>query len=640
MVAPQLSSIKATTWGVVLLTCAASGGRADAAEPTPLRALPAAVFLEPAYEQVHLSPDGTELAFLRHDERHVAQLWVRGVDRADERALTHEPERSILSFQWSVDGRALDYVRGEGAPEGGRWVRVSREGAVKVLAPELAVEARLASGPTAVLATVASKRGRGLTDVARIELSSGATTTVAENPGDVLAWVADAALEVRAALAVDRLGARELRVRDGVKRPWRTLSRVEPDDRLEPLGFSPDGRALRYLSSKDAKAARIVARPVAGGPEKVLGGLDEMDVAEVLFAAKTGELLGYRADTRELGAPPGVSHWIDAKRGRMRFLETVEKTIRWRDLEVVSRDARDRRWVLRISAEERPAYYHLYEPVEDRLTPLFSEQPALEGVQLPRRSVQAYAARDGLPLLFYATQPPPPLPTNPKLVVLLRDRLESRETYAYDRTALWLAARGYVVFQFDTRGSFGFGKRFAAAANKEWGYRVHDDLLDLLERLQAKRPACVVGSGFGGYAALAGVAFTPSRFRCAVAIGAPSDLESWVESTPSHLAGVAKRRIGDLRDVDDVDLLRGASPRRAAERVNASVLLVHGREDREVPLAEAEAMAAALEAAKRPATLVVYDGEGHRPVQPGHVTDLTDRIESFLRTNLGDPYGP
>jgi dipeptidyl aminopeptidase/acylaminoacyl peptidase len=138
---------------------------------------------------------------------------------------------------------------------------------------------------------------------------------------------------------------------------------------------------------------------------------------------------------------------------------------------------------------------------------------------------------DGRDIPAYLTIPPETKPESLPLVVLPHDGPESRDLPVFDWLAQFLATRGYAVLQPQFRGSTGFGQAHQSAGYQQWGGSMQDDLTDGVNALISQglaNPArvCIVGLDYGGYAALAGAAFTPELYKCAASINGISDLQS------------------------------------------------------------------------------------------------------------------
>jgi dipeptidyl aminopeptidase/acylaminoacyl peptidase len=255
----------------------------------------------------------------------------------------------------------------------------------------------------------------------------------------------------------------------------------------------------------------------------------------------------------------------------------------------------------------------------------------------------SYAARDGLSIPAYLTLPYGSSGRNLPLVVMPHGGPEARDGGDFDGWAQFLASRGYAVLQPQFRGSAGFGKAFRDAGRRKWGLEMQHDVTDGVKHLIATGVAdasrvCIVGWSYGGYSTLAGLAFSPELYKCGVAGAAVSDL-------PEMLDWVTKRQGRDLREDDywtlvighrmaDHDRLVATSPARHASKIRVPVLLVHGRDDTTVPIAQSEIMANALKLANKPYEFVAIDGDDHYLSKSKTGIDFLGQLERFLGQHL------
>src|SRR5262249_46909369 len=150
-----------------------------------------------------------------------------------------------------------------------------------------------------------------------------------------------------------------------------------------------------------------------------------------------------------------------------------------------------------------------------------------------------------------------------------------------DPWAQWLSNRGDAVLQINFRGSAGYGRAFLNAGNRQWGKAMHTDLLDAVdwavkEGVAEKGRVAMMGGGYGGYATLAGSGFSPAAFRCGVAIVGPSTLSPVRRSAPPYwkpLRAIFARRIGNIDDPADKQLLESASPLFSADKIRMPLLI-------------------------------------------------------------------
>ncbi|WP_287418195.1 alpha/beta fold hydrolase, partial [Oceanithermus sp.] len=114
-----------------------------------------------------------------------------------------------------------------------------------------------------------------------------------------------------------------------------------------------------------------------------------------------------------------------------------------------------------------------------------------------------------------------------------------RDAWGFDPWAQWLANRGFAVLQPNFRGSTGYGKALLNAGNKQWGRAMQDDLTDgvrwLVEQgIADPKRVAIMGGSYGGYATLAGLAFTPELYAAGVDLVGPSNLFTLLETVPPY----------------------------------------------------------------------------------------------------------
>ena len=200
------------------------------------------------------------------------------------------------------------------------------------------------------------------------------------------------------------------------------------------------------------------------------------------------------------------------------------------------------------------------------------------------------------------------------------------------------------------RGSTGFGKAFLNAGDLQWGRKMHDDLIDAVEwavqqGIADRGRIAIMGGSYGGYATLAGLAFTPEVFCCGVDIVGPSNLETLLATVPPYWAAFFEnlaRRVGDPRTEEGRKLLQERSPLHAAARITKPLLIGQGANDPRVKQAESDQIIQAMHAKSLPVTYVLYPQEGHGFAVPENSLSFNAIAETFLAAHLGgrcEPFG-
>lgn len=255
-----------------------------------------------------------------------------------------------------------------------------------------------------------------------------------------------------------------------------------------------------------------------------------------------------------------------------------------------------------------------------------------------------YRARDGLDIHGYLTLPLGGAANQLPTVIYVHGGPHTRDRWGYHETIQWLANRGYAVLQVNNRGSTGYGRKFTQAGYKEWGGKMHDDLIDGVDWLikseiaDAKRIA-IMGASYGGYSTLAGLTLTPEVFVAGVSNVGISDLISHHDNYPPYWNKAWFRsRVGDPQK--DADMLKARSPLTHVDKITAPLLLAHGANDVRVKIKESEQMAAAMRQAGKPVDYRLYRDEGHRQWRPENKIHFYATAEEFLAKHLGGRFEP
>ncbi len=605
--------------------------------PSPL--IPRSVILEESQRgNPVLSPDGRRVAYSAPVDG-VPNLWVRSIGAADDRAVTAETRNGIDFCSWDGFGEHLLYFKDDAGDENTHLFRTDiRTGETRDLTPLPGIRARTlvqdpADPDTALIHLNA--RDRRLFDAYRLDLRTGELRLDTENPGDVSRFYADHRLRVRAADVTRPDNSGEIRVRDDVGAPWRTLISWGPgemnSDATGMAGFTADEGGILVVTSLDANAERLIEVDARTGRRKVLAEDPEYDVAGVMMNPRTRALEAafFEKDARTYAF---FDRTIESDFG-------VLRSVREGGISIRSRDRADGAWLVRYAASDRPTSYYHYDRKERKATFLFSEDPPLERVVLASKTPVRFEARDGLTLHGYLTLPVGVPARKLPLVLLVHGGPWTRVFDDLDFQVQCLADRGYAVLQVNFRGSTGYGKGFQNAGDREWGGKVILDLVDGKNWAVARGIAdgertAVVGGSFGGYAALAAMAFQPGEFRCGVAVSAFSDANLLLSTIPAYWA-VGRSRF-ESRMGKDPAFLETISPVRAADRFRGPLLLIHNANDARVVQEHADRMAAALRERGKDVTYILFTGAGHAGGGvPVTVRRRMAAIESFLARHLG-----
>jgi dipeptidyl aminopeptidase/acylaminoacyl peptidase len=602
------------------------------------------LFGNPERASPKLSPDGRRLAWVAPDKKNVLQVWVKTVGKDDDKIVTADKKRGIRQYRWAEDNRTLLYLQDNDGDENFHVYGVDlASGNVRDFTPFQGVQANVTDlnrdFPDEVLIE-ANIRNRELMDVHRLNLKTGALTLDTENPGDVAGWGTDAKFQGRAAQAQTPDGGTEIRVRNDVKASWKSLLKVGPDEILDFEDFSRDGTSAYLKTSIGSDTARLVERNLATGAEKVLAVSPEVDAGDVVIHPRTHVV-------QAVSFAPGRATWKVLDPSVQADFDAISK-LHSGDFTIVNRTSADDAWLVAFTSDRGPVTWYKWDRAAKKGTLLFSAQPKLEGLALAEMKPVVIKSRDGLVLNSYLTLPVGLAPKNLPMVLFVHGGPWGRDTWGYSSYAQWFANRGYAVLQTNYRASTGYGKKFLNAGNRQWGLKMHDDLIDAVDwaikqGIADPTKVAIMGGSYGGYAALAAVTFTPEKFACSVDIVGPSNLKTLIASIPPYwkpLRATFDVRMGNVDDPKDAELVKNASPLFKSDKIVRPLLIGQGANDPRVNVKESEQIVDAIEKNKGSVTYVVYSDEGHGFARPENRVDFNARSERFLAACLGGRFEP
>lgn len=603
----------------------------------------AVLFGNPERVSPRLSPDGRRLAYLA-PHNGVLNVFVRTVGQRDDRPVTHETIRPLRAFYWAEDSRRILFPQDIGGDENFHLYvtgdveaeHPAAAASVRDLTPFANVRASLAAHSPRHPGTVliaANQRDSSVMDVYRADLETGALTRVCENPGSVVSWIADDDLRVRAAVATTPEAGSEIWARDDEHSEWRTLLSFPFGESGTALGFDKTGTRLYVASDKAVNTQRLYALDVQTGAMTLLHAREDADLDEWLIhpTEKTVQAVGYNRSRIE---------WVSLDPALERDFAALRRLAPG-DFYVVSRDNADTVWIVLYVRDDAPFSWFVYDRATNEAEFLFFNRPELDGLPLATMTPLDITARDGMVLPAYLTLPPGREPERLPLVLAVHGGPWARNVWGLSADAQWLANRGYAVLEVNYRGSKGFGKAHLNAGNREWGAKMHDDLVDAVQWAVAEGIAdparvAVYGGSYGGYAALAGLTFTPELFACGVDIVGPSNLITLLNSIPPYWKPLKAQFVQRVGDPDtEPDFLKERSPLFHADKIVRPLLIAQGANDPRVKQAESDQIVQAMRSNGQPVTYLLFEDEGHGFARPENQFKFRAAAEKFLAEHLG-----
>lgn len=619
--------------------------QADAANPLIPRQ---ALFGNPVKSAGRISPDGQWLSWLA-PVNGVMNIWVAPAGNlAAAKAISTSKDRPIRQYFWAPDSQSVLYIQDKGGDENFLLYGIDpKTGAERNLTPFTKTRVQLVGASTIhrdrILVGLNNRDPR-YHDIHSLDLKTGKLTEVLRNEGGYSGFTADNNLVLRLASKANAAGGQDyFHVANG-KVDSKPFSSTGLEDSLTtaPAGYTTDGKTLYWLDSRGRNTAALIAQDTASGQIKVIAQDARADIGGTLSDPVTGEVEAYSVDyLRE--------EWtaLDPDVGKsLAFLKSKLKG----DFFVQSRTNKDDRWIVANDPVTEPGRTWLYDRKAGTLTEMFNGRPDLVGAPLADMYPREIKARDGLTLVSYLTLPfgsdpdGDGVPNKPVPMVLdVHGGPWGRDSYGTNRYHQWFANRGYAVLSVNFRASTGFGKDFISAGDLQWGRKMHDDLLDAVDWAVAQKIAvpdkvAIHGGSYGGYAVLAGLAFTPTRFACGVDIVGPSNLETLLKSIPPYWAPIVEqfyKRMGNPNTPEGLALLKERSPLYKAGDIVRPLLIGQGANDPRVNQAESDQIVAAMKAKNIPVSYVLFPDEGHGFARPANNIAFNAVSENFLATCLG-----
>jgi dipeptidyl aminopeptidase/acylaminoacyl peptidase len=607
----------------------------------------AALFGNPVKSAGKISPDGKWLSWLAPSNG-VMNVWLApAADPAAARAMTTAADRPIRQYFWSPDSRTLLYIQDKGGDENFLLYGVDvASGKETGLTPFEKTRVQIVGASTTIKDKVLvglNNRNPAYHDVWLLDLGTGKMTEVLRND-EYAGFLADNDLDLRMALKANAAGGMDyFPVVDGKVAAKASASTGLADAlTTSPAGYTTDGKTLYWIDSRDRNTAALIAEDTATGKRTVVAQNDRADVGGTLSNPMTGRVEAYSVEylkTEWTATDPAIKASLDWLRSKLdgQFF-------------VTSRTDDDSRWIVANDPVVAPAKTWLYDRTAGTLTEFYTARPDLIGTPLQPMHALEVPSRDGKTLVSYLTLPPgsdadadgvPDAPV--PMVLLVHGGPWGRDSFGFNPFQQWLANRGYAVMSVNFRGSTGLGKDFIEAGNLQWGRAMQDDLDDAMDWAVAKGIAqkdkvAIMGGSYGGYATLAGMAFTPQRYACGVDIVGPSNLETLLKTIPPYWAPMVAQfheRMGNPNTAEGLALLKERSPLYSADKIVRPLLIGQGANDPRVNQAESDQIVAAMKAKGIPVTYVLFPDEGHGFAKPANNIAFNAVTENFLATCLG-----
>jgi dipeptidyl aminopeptidase/acylaminoacyl peptidase len=602
------------------------------------------LFGNPDRTGIQLSPDGSKVSFLAPRDG-VQNIWV--ADRhsvANPRAITNDRHRGIHRYFWAFTGNHILYVQDRDGDENHRVYSLALDsGEIKDLTPFERVQARIQHVSHRIPAQIVvalNNRNPEQHDLYLLEIGTGRLTLLQQNdpPGS---FIIDDDYQVRGKAVPLDDGSTEWLDPDG-KGGWRHRETIPFGDAGGVIAFDKSGKIALLKDSRGRDTTALFHYELESRRKTLIAEDSRCDVHNIRLhpTEKTVQFVSF------IHAREEWRFFDKAVEEDFRRLQSVSDG----EPHIHSSSLDDMLWIVAYQRDNGPTRFFLFDRRAGKAQFLFTDRKDLEGMAFAPMHSVVIKSRDGLDLVSYYSLPvgsdsngdgvpDRPLP----MVFTPHGGPNWRNFWGFDLWHQWLCNRGYAVLSSNFRASTGFGKRFLNAGNLEWGGKIIEDQIDAVQWMVDQGIAdpakiAVMGGSFGGYSALAGLAFHLDVFACGVDLVGPSNLITMLETVPPYwkpALAYIKRMVGDLTTEEGRALLARQSPLNSADRIRKPLLIGQGANDPRVKQAESDQIVTALQGRHIPVTYLLYPDEGHGFARPENNLSFNAVAESFLAKFLG-----
>lgn len=613
----------------------------------------AAFFGEIQIAAAQISPDGQYISFLK-PYKGTRNIWVKKASEpfSAARPMSHEATRPVRGYFWSRDSKYLLYAQDAGGDENFNVYAIdptqpadpsTGTPPTRALTNYKGVRTEIFAAPKSKPDTLyigLNDRDKRWHDLYELSISTGEKKLVKQNTEQIAGWDFDNSGTLRIAERTNKAGDTE-------------ILRVEPDgfkliysctvlESCGVAGFDADNKQVYLITNKG-----------------------DVDLTEIqMLDPSTGSTKTYEKDPENRVDSEGllqseVDYHVfftryEDDRSRLYFKDKAfENEYKWlqsklpgKEIDFGARSKDENIWIINAHSDVEPGETYVWNRKAKKLDLQYRIREELPRDALSERKPYRYKSSDGLEIPAYLTLPKGLPAKNLPLVVFPHGGPWGRDTWGYDTFAQFFANRGYAVLQPNFRASTGYGKKFLNAGNGEWGRKMQDDLTWGVKALIADgtvdpKKVAIAGGSYGGYATLAGVAFTPDVYAAAVAIVAPSNLITLLDAIPPYWEAGRKQmytRMADPTTPEGKALLIAESPLTKAKDIVTPLMVVQGKNDPRVNIRESNQIVAAVRDNGKPVEYLVAPDEGHGFARPINNLAMVTAIEQFLPKYLGGRY--
>ena len=596
-------------------------------------------FKNPEKSSYQISPDGSFYSFMAPYKNRM-NIFIQKIGDSSATQLTFEEARDIAGYFWPNDEQIV-FLKDEGGDENFHLFGVNIDGSNPIGFTDFdGVRAQIIDDlpdQKDFVVIGLNKRNKQVFDPYRLNLKTGETSMLAENPGNIQGWMFDHDGKLRIATAIVDGVNQSILYRENEEDEFKTIITTNFKEGFNPQFFTFDNKNIIGSSNLGRDKSVIVEfNPITAKEVRVLYANDDYDVNGVGYSRKRKVITAAYFESWK-----SERHYFDST--SKAIFEKIQNQLSGYEIGITAINKEENIIILRTYSDKSLGSYYIYNSDDDKMEKIVEVSPWIDENEMSKQLPIDYQSRDGLKINGYLTLPKGYNMENAKnlpVVINPHGGPWARDSWGFNPEIQFLANRGYAVLQMNFRGSTGYGRKFFEASFKKWGREMQDDITDGTQWLIDKGIAdstriAIYGGSYGGYATLMGLVKEPQMYAAGVDYVGVSNMFTFMKTIPPYWEPMLEMMYEMVGDVEkDSAMLREVSPVFHVDKIKTPLFIAQGKNDPRVNVDESDQMVKAMKDKGIKVEYLVKNNEGHGFRNEENKFDFYRAMEKFLNTQL------
>jgi dipeptidyl aminopeptidase/acylaminoacyl peptidase len=596
-------------------------------------------FKNPEKSSYQISPDGSFYSFMAPYKNRM-NIFIQKIGDSSATQLTFEEARDIAGYFWPNDEQIV-FLKDEGGDENFHLFGVNIDGSNPISFTDFdGVRAQIIDDlpdQKDFVVIGLNKRNKQVFDPYRLNLKTGETSMLAENPGNIQGWMFDHDGKLRIATAIVDGVNQSILYRENEEDEFKTIITTNFKEGFNPQFFTFDNKNIIGSSNLGRDKSVIVEfNPITAKEVRVLYANDDYDVNGVGYSRKRKVITAAYFESWK-----SERHYFDST--SKAIFEKIQNQLSGYEIGITAINKEENIIILRTYSDKSLGSYYIYNSDDDKMEKIVEVSPWIDENEMSKQLPIDYQSRDGLKINGYLTLPKGYNMENAKnlpVVINPHGGPWARDSWGFNPEIQFLANRGYAVLQMNFRGSTGYGRKFFEASFKKWGREMQDDITDGTQWLIDKGIAdstriAIYGGSYGGYATLMGLVKEPQMYAAGVDYVGVSNMFTFMKTIPPYWEPMLEMMYEMVGDVEkDSAMLREVSPVFHVDKIKTPLFIAQGKNDPRVNVDESDQMVKAMKDKGIKVEYLVKNNEGHGFRNEENKFDFYRAMEKFLKTQL------